>query len=368
MILKEIFELEKQDHGKTLVKLLISYGLIAEEGSVKCSICNKATVLDHKGSNQFRWRCYHRRNGQHCRYSVSVRKGTFFEQSHLTFGQVCSIVSLWLDGASNLCIQHQVNISKRTVVKWVNYCREVMHDDVVVKKVPIGGPGLHVEIDESKFAKRKYNRGRRVEGQWVFGGVERESGKCFMIPVEKRNRTTLFRAITEWIKPGSIIISDCWRAYKGLDKLGYTHITVNHQIGFVNPDNGACTNRIEGLWYGAKRSFLNSGRRKIYFDGYLAKFVFMHRCRIDNIDPFTEFFKAASNLYNPTTLNDEELGIQKLFNDAELERNFMMKYCPLPNEIYDGETEDELGMSVQEDEIEYQESLIEDSESSESVD
>ena len=36
-----------------------------------------------------------------------------------------------------------------------------------------------MEIDESKFGKRKHNRGHSVEGQWVFGGVERGSGKVF---------------------------------------------------------------------------------------------------------------------------------------------------------------------------------------------
>jgi hypothetical protein len=30
-----------------------------------------------------------------------------------------------------------------------------------------------VEVDESKFGKRKYHRGHRVEGVWVIGGVER---------------------------------------------------------------------------------------------------------------------------------------------------------------------------------------------------
>ena len=47
----------------------------------------------------------------------------------------------------------------------------------------IGGPGKEVEIDESKFGKRKYNRGRVVDGHWVFGGMERGSGDSFMMEV-----------------------------------------------------------------------------------------------------------------------------------------------------------------------------------------
>ena len=39
-------------------------------------------------------------------------------------------------------------------------------------------------------------------GQWVFGGVERESGKCFKIPVPNRTAEVLLKLIVEWILPG----------------------------------------------------------------------------------------------------------------------------------------------------------------------
>jgi len=75
----------------------------------------------------------------------------------------------------------------------------------------LGGIGEVVEIDESKFGRRKSHRGHQVEGQWVFGGYERGSGDCFLIPVEGRSAETLVRIIEEWIKPGTMIISDCWK-------------------------------------------------------------------------------------------------------------------------------------------------------------
>lgn len=68
-----------------------------------------------------------------------------------------------------------------------------------------------MEIDESKFGRRKYYRGHKVEGQWVFGGVERGTGRCFMVPVENRNSDTLLSIIKEYILPGTTIISDCWK-------------------------------------------------------------------------------------------------------------------------------------------------------------
>ena len=68
-----------------------------------------------------------------------------------------------------------------TTMDWYNYCREicalVINDEDVER---IGGVGKIVEIDESKFGKRKYNRGRRVEGQWVFEDVERGSNNVFL--------------------------------------------------------------------------------------------------------------------------------------------------------------------------------------------
>ncbi|KCZ78735.1 hypothetical protein H311_00226 [Anncaliia algerae PRA109] len=45
----------------------------------------------------------------------------------------------------------------------------------------IGGPGIIVEIDESKFGRRKYHRGHKVEGVWVLGMVERTTSRKILL-------------------------------------------------------------------------------------------------------------------------------------------------------------------------------------------
>lgn len=101
-------------------------------------------------------------------------------------------------------------------------------------------------------------KGHRVNGVWVFGGIEHlqgedgtnRAGKCFAFAVEKRDAKELIPIIKENIAEGSIIHSDCWGAYNGIQQLrgySYTHHTVNHSKGFKN-SAGIHTNTIESAW------------------------------------------------------------------------------------------------------------------------
>ena len=58
-------------------------------------------------------------------------------------------------------------------MEWANFFREACFTTIIDGNEQIGGNGVEVEIDDSKFGKCKYYRGHRVEGQWVFGGHEK---------------------------------------------------------------------------------------------------------------------------------------------------------------------------------------------------
>ena len=93
-----------------------------------------------------------------------------------------------------------LQISHPTAVDWYNFLRDVCAEYFKLHPMVIGGQGIEVEIDESKFGRRKYNRGRWQEGHWVFVGVERITGKAFMVEVAQRDAATLIPIIQQYIR------------------------------------------------------------------------------------------------------------------------------------------------------------------------
>ena len=163
-----------------------------------------------------------------------------------------------------------------------------------------GGKGAEVEIDESKFGKRKYHKGHPVEGQWVFGGIQRKTGDCFLVAVENRTRKTLLAIIKKYIKRETTIHSDCWKAYDVLGEEGYNHLKVNHSVNFVDPKTGCHTNTVESMWRHAKSRLPVYNRRKKNFAGYLAKFMFLKHCKMQNKDAAVELVQAAAKYCQST--------------------------------------------------------------------
>ena len=101
------------------------------------------------------------------------------------------------------------------------------------KEKKIGGAGDIVEIDESCFGRRKYNRGRAVRQVWVLGGVSRNTKETFLVICKKRDKKTLHRLISRHVEKGTTIHTDQWRGYYGLEDLGFKHYCVNHSKGRV---------------------------------------------------------------------------------------------------------------------------------------
>ena len=148
-----------------------------------------------------------------------------------------------------------------------------------------------VEIDESLFTRRKYNRGRILNGAWYVGGIERGSRNCFIVPVETRNAVNIAAVIAANVRVGTLIITDQWRAYgRALHDLGgYEHETINLSIQFVDPFNNQIhTQNIEGLWsrsnyFIRKKRGISVEKQSEYLIQFLWEYGVEKRKRINNL-------------------------------------------------------------------------------------
>ena len=181
----------------------------------------------------------------------------------------------WLTRKTSLFAELYFGFSDKTVTSYFKYFCELVADLLAVQDFRIGGDGIEVQIDESKFGCRKYHRGHLVEELWIFGGVEKtQKRKVFLMPVTDKCEETLLAYIEWHIEPGSIIIFDMWRGYLNIEeKFSMQHFTVNHSVEFVNSKTGKNTNTIEEIWSGVKRKITVRKRTESEINLHLLEFV-----------------------------------------------------------------------------------------------
>ena len=160
------------------INFLVSHGVI--KNVYKCPKCDSVLILNKNGKFRCDKRVYSgiSKTFTRCRVQTSGLQGTFFSQSKLTFCQVVTLSYhfLWNRATQEEIALDVVELSVKTVADWFSFSREVIIDYVDRNSEAIGGPGKTVEIDEAKFGKRKYQRGRFVQGCWVLVGSSEKVG------------------------------------------------------------------------------------------------------------------------------------------------------------------------------------------------
>ncbi|KAJ8964190.1 hypothetical protein NQ314_005071 [Rhamnusium bicolor] len=254
-------------------------------------------------AHPYTFRCQKRtskKTKRKCNVNVSIFKKTFFFRVKLSVTTVAEFVFIYFNRPPPRIkyIERELGLTQKTIVDFCSFIREVIIFWASKNSTVIGGEGKIVEIDEAKIGKRKYNKGRYLEGQWVFGGIERGSRNFFLVAVEDRSAGTLVDIIKNKIAPGTTIFSDCWRAYDSLGENQYKHLTVNHSVNFVDPDTGTHTQNIERLWVEVRKLVPRFGRTKRHYEGYLSECLFAMR-HPDHRERLHVFWKMAGQLYTP---------------------------------------------------------------------
>lgn len=273
---KELYKI--MESKEEWLKWLATHRLI--RNSVDCHRCAHPMSLVARAevSDGFSWRC------RPCNSRCSVKTGSFFANCDLATERIVMIMFYWLFEVKCKHVMLFENLTSwNTIVNYNNYYRIECYNWLLrnynsqLGGSDVNGASIFVEVDESYFFRRKYNRGQRRRGKWVVGMVERGSGRCWLEVVAKRDAATIERIINAHILPGTTIVTDAWRGYNNVGQMRngvYTHEVVVHANEFVHTIHDEIhTETIEGLWMQAKRKLrYQGGTSRGLFASYLAAF------------------------------------------------------------------------------------------------
>lgn len=100
------------------LRWLACRSLIANER--QCDRCNRpmSLVAYRQGIDSKRWFCHH------CKQRLSVRKGSFFEQSFLSLLTLVKLIYCWAMDDPQINTQIALSLANKTVIDWYNFCKD----------------------------------------------------------------------------------------------------------------------------------------------------------------------------------------------------------------------------------------------------
>ena len=271
-------------------------------GQLKCVHCANDKVYTLNGNNK-RYKC------ALCKKQFTLIKGTIFENSPISLKKW--FVSIYLvvtrkKGISSIQLSKDIGVTQKTAWFMLHRIRFMLRDDVIHNKLNgviqcdetfIGGKNKNRHWDK----KVKNSQGRSFKDKTpVFGMLQQEQSYYIERPhkviagktvtekvivnhkkllckvVNNTQANTLKPIIYQAVQKDSIIVTDEWKAYNGLNTT-YQHYIVNHNNKQYAND-GYSSNGVENAWSHFKRSiigvFHNVSRKHLH--RYVSEFQFRY--------------------------------------------------------------------------------------------
>lgn len=138
-----------------------------------------------------------------------------------------------------------------------------------------------VEVDEVFVGgKKSGKRGRGAEGKSLIAvAVEingRKTGRVRLAKIQNASSESLNNFINNNIEKDSVVITDGWKGYSDLSKIGYTHEVQNSLVKDEDEEILPNVHRIASLlkrWLlGTHQSYLNKNKLEYYLDEYVFRY------------------------------------------------------------------------------------------------
>jgi transposase-like protein len=194
---------------------------------------------------------------QWCGHHLHPTVGTPFEQTRTPLQLWFYAIHLFTttrNGVAAKELERQLGVTYKTAWRMAGLIREHMAKVDDRNGDRVGGHFHAVEIDETLIGGEAKGKGKgyKLNKTYVVGMVERGGDIVTSVP-GRVNRETLHGLIREHVRPGSTINTDEFLAYKGIDKHGYRHVTVEHSANQYARPGGIHVNTVEGFWSQLKR-------------------------------------------------------------------------------------------------------------------
>ncbi|CAH8588855.1 unnamed protein product [Schistosoma intercalatum] len=265
-------------------------GLLRSSCTCECGCqMTGAKCPEHRGEIVFR--C------PSCWEKKSARTVTFFARSRLSLRQIMIIVANWVIKTPVTLAAAFGDVTETSAVQWYEYSRDICASKMTPLRLSFGGVGCIVQIDETVVRKRKYNRGRSIEEEWVLGIYDRSTQKGHFQKVRNRQANTIIPIIQEYVQLGTTIYTDDWRGYRCLHRLGYVHHVVVHKRHFVDPTTGVHTNNIGAMWSRLKeflRPYHGSRGRLLW--SHMDEFLYRMHYDFRTSEPLSNLHKFLNNV------------------------------------------------------------------------
>lgn len=185
-----------------------------------------------------------------CYNKIYPRAGTILYKSKLTYRTFLLFMHCYFyNNCAIKTLLTLIDIDRKTVFLFKRVIEGIICRKYDAKIKKLGGKGKVLEIDETLIAKRKYNKGRKIGQVWVFGIVERDTGRCHVEVLKDKTKESFEKIIKKYADESSIIMTDEHKSYSGLRSIGFQHYTIKHKENFVDPENkNIHTQTIESLW------------------------------------------------------------------------------------------------------------------------
>jgi transposase-like protein len=232
-----------------------------------------------------------------CHYRFSAFLKTIFYHSKLSIQKILLIAYCFAYKFNLQQAKQETQTSEQTISSFYSIFRKYCENWNAGHQ--IGGIGTIVECDETFYARQKYHVGHLPTSQvWVVGGICRETKEMFLKRVPNRSTATLQPLLLLKIVPGTLVITDKWRAYNFMDlpPSPFAHFTVNHSKNFVDPLTGAHTQTIERSWIEVKMDkLLSRGIPVDLIDSHLEEFMWRRSVKLSGNDKFEMTLKLLKS-------------------------------------------------------------------------